>query len=163
MEVWKDIKGFEGHYQVSDLGRVKSLTREVKMGSMVCTRKGRILKEGTHKKGYKFVILQRENLKVCKKIHRLVAENFIPNPNNLPCVNHIDKNKNNNLVTNLEWCTNQYNIEYSQAKTVILKSPSGEYVKITNISKFCRENGVTNSNLTKVINGTRKSCCGWTL
>jgi len=74
-------------------------------------------------------------------VHRLVAETFIPNPNNLPCINHKDENKSNNHVSNLEWCDYQYNIEYSHAKTYTIECiETGEIFKVFNLKKWCREN-----------------------
>ena len=106
IEEWKPIVGYEGLYEVSNLGKVKSLIDN--------NRKPRekILKQGKNKYGYMQVILCKDGkLKHCI-VHRLVAKAFIDNPNNYPCVNHIDENKENNCVDNLEWCTYQYNLNY---------------------------------------------------
>lgn len=97
-----------------------------------------------------------------KNVHRLVAEAYLPNPDQLPEVNHIEENKHNNSKTNLEWCTRQYNAEYSLAKTFKLISPSGNIMTITNLAKFCREHGLNKSNLHKVCKGIRRSHKGWT-
>ena len=105
-EIWKDIKGYEGLYQVSNLGRVKSFPRR---GTHV--KEIHILKPAKDGKGYYMVHLSKNNKKHMKRIHRLVAETFIPNPNNLPQVNHIDGNKANNISSNLEFCTNEYNMQ----------------------------------------------------
>lgn len=96
MEEWKDIIGFEGFYQVSNFGKVRNCVT------------GKILKPGLQGKGYYSVTLKRKGYKV----HRLVAIAFIPNPNNLPIVNHKDENKLNNNADNLEWCDNRYNCNY---------------------------------------------------
>ena len=101
-EIWKDIEGYEGDYMVSNLGNVKSL----KYG------KERILKPRTSRKGYLSIGLHKGKIREQWKIHRLVATYFIPNPDNLPQVNHKDENKANNCVSNLEWCTQEYNINY---------------------------------------------------
>lgn len=106
IEIWKDIKGYERLYQVSNLGKIKSLKRN----------KEKLLKHGINNKGYQVVNLYKNNKGITKKVHRLVAEAFIPNPNNYPIVNHIDENKQNNNIFNLEWCTNEYNLNYGNAK-----------------------------------------------
>lgn len=105
-EIWKAIKGYEGLYQVSNLGRVKSLYRCI------------ILSPKISNSGYYVVTLSLNGETKMFLIHRLVAQNFLENPDNLSCVNHKDQNKLNNCVSNLEWCDNRYNIRYSKAKKV---------------------------------------------
>ena len=100
-EIWKDVVGYEGLYRVSSFGNVYSC------------RAGRNLKPGNHRDGYRFVILTKDKSKKYETVHRLVAEAFIPNPNDLPVVNHKDENPSNNNVKNLEWCTQQYNATYN--------------------------------------------------
>jgi len=93
----------------------------------------------TDKKGYKRVGIQIDGKTKSYKVHRLVAETYLPNPNNLPEVNHIDEDKTNNKVSNLEWCTHDYNIQYSLAKSYIVENvKTGERQIITNLSAFCR-------------------------
>lgn len=112
MEIWRDIKGFEGLYQVSNLGRVKSLPKYTYSRGYPQLRKEKILRPGYTGKNrcYATVVL---NDGKGYKVHRLVAQAFIPNPDNLPQVNHKDENPFNNCADNLEWCTNQYNVNYS--------------------------------------------------
>ena len=114
-EQWKDIEGYEGVYQISTNGRVKSLGRVIyRKDSNKVARftKNKIRKLKTDKCGYKFINLSKNGISKNFLIHRLVASAFIPNPNKLPEVNHKDENKTNNNVSNLEWCDRQYNISY---------------------------------------------------
>lgn len=118
VEVWKDIKGYEGLYQVSNLGRVRSLDRHIKRvskrGAVIYQfHKGRVLSPKTTKSGYLEVQLfdSNSNGKMWR-VHRLVAKTFIPCTDSTLEVNHIDENKLNNEVENLEWCNRQYNTNY---------------------------------------------------
>lgn len=127
MEIFRDIEGYEGLYQVSNLGRVKSLEhiKGGKCGSIRPVRE-RILKTGK-RSGYPSISLCKNGKKKSLHIHRLVAQAFIPNPDNLPEVNHKDEDKTNNSVTNLEWCTYQYNNNYGTVKERQIKSHIGLY------------------------------------
>ncbi len=108
-EIWKDIKDFEGLYQISNLGRVKSLERIDKSNHLV---KEKILKIFKTRNGYLKVVLCKNGKQKNYDIHRLVAQAFITNPDNLPQVNHKDENKENNCVWNLEFCSCSYNTNY---------------------------------------------------
>lgn len=139
-EIWKAIKGFET-YKVSNLGRIMNPY-------------GKIMKQGRDKKGYMNVYLNNAKIKhKFFRVHRLVAIAFIPNPDNLPQINHKDKITNNNHVDNLEWCNNTYNQRYSRAKQINQYDLSGNFLKqwdaivdiqdelnipTTNISKCCK-------------------------
>jgi len=117
-EIWKPVKDYEGIYEVSSLGRVRSLDRILpnytsKGISGTKIIKGRVLK--SHKSttsNYYYVHLRGNGASKEVSVHRLVAKAFVPNPNNLPQVNHIDENPANNRFGNLEWCTAKYNINY---------------------------------------------------
>lgn len=93
-------------------------------------------------RGYYYIDLYVAKIKYRKYIHRLVAETYIENPNNLPQVNHIDEDKSNNHVNNLEWVTNQYNAEHSHSKCYKIKTPKGDIIEVYNLRKFCRENNL---------------------
>lgn len=108
-EVWKDIDGYDGKYQVSNLGKVRSIGK-----NRIIT-----LKPMTQKNGYLYVALWKDNKKKNKLIHRLVALAFVDNPNDYPEVNHKDENKENNEAKNLEWCEHLYNMNYGEIKEKI--------------------------------------------
>lgn len=109
-EIWKDIDEFDGKYQVSNLGRVRSLDHYVRNGHGNKIVHGKILKPYKNSHGYLFVALGRKAKH--RSVHRLVAIAFIPNPYKLPNINHKDENKANNVSTNLEWCNHSYNALY---------------------------------------------------
>lgn len=104
-EVWENVRGYNGDYKVSNFGNVKSLKHWNGNGDI-------LLKQHLSKKGYKIVFLSKGSFVKTSTVHRLVAEAFIDNPNNLPQVNHINENKTDNRVENLEWCTAKYNMNY---------------------------------------------------
>ena len=108
-EIWKDVAGYEGLYQVSNKGHVYSVGRidtlGRKQGGLMLT-----IRFNTH--GYPIADLYKNGKLKTKSVHRLVAETFLPNPNGLPQVNHRDEDKDNNNVENLEWCDSKYNINY---------------------------------------------------
>lgn len=111
---WVDIPGYEGLYQISINGQVRSVDRVVNHSydSGLRKLKGKLINQSANKKGYLSVILSKNGITKCFRTHRLVANIFIPNPLNLPEVNHIDEDKNNNSIQNLEWCDHIYNIRH---------------------------------------------------
>jgi hypothetical protein len=128
-EIWEDVKGYEGLYQVSNMGRVKSLARIVEhppQGTL--TVKEKILTPSKNRVGYLQVRLSKSSTECLKYIHRLVAEAFILNPDNKPQVNHISGRKNQNDIKNLEWSSRSSNIKRFAAMYRL-------GFKITNLSK----------------------------
>jgi NUMOD4 motif/HNH endonuclease len=115
MEEWRDIRGFEGRYQVSDQGRVKSLTVTVPFRCGFRTHKGAIKKLTNDKDGYLMTQLWKDNKAHPKKVHRLVGAAFLVKPDDATDVNHKDGNKAHNAATNLEWCTHKGNGEHAAA------------------------------------------------
>ena len=105
-EQWKPIQEFNGEYEVSNIGRVRSMKRYYGVV-------GRIMPQTIQRTGYYAVTFHMNNKAYCRKVHRLVIEAFTPNPDNLPTINHIDGNKLNNHVSNLEWCTYQANMQHA--------------------------------------------------
>lgn len=119
-EIWKDIKGYENKYQISNLGRVKALDYRR-------TKKEKIL-DSRNNKGYKAIALWNNGKRRVFLIHRLVANAFIPNPNKFPQINHKDENKLNNSVDNLEWCTQFYNNIYGTRLQRVSKTLSSQNI-----------------------------------
>ena len=172
IEIWKDIVGYEGLYKVSNLGNVMSLRH----------KKPFLMKTGQHSNGYLFFRLSNHN-KLIKSflVHRLVAKAFLPNPNNLPQVNHKDEDKTNNRVDNLEWCDAKYNLNYgtvqerkSKKLSKILKNrkyklkPVLQYDKNGNfINEYpsandaARKTGVNQPSICMVCRGKLKSTGGF--
>lgn len=126
-EVWKDIQGYEGLYQVSNLGRVKHLPYEYMINNTKIIKKEHILKPHKNNCGYMLVSLFKSRKNRQFFLHRLVAKAFIPNTNNLPEVNHKDEDKTNNRLSNLEWCTRKYNINYGTAIERSVKTRKNNY------------------------------------
>lgn len=163
-EIWKDVVGYENQYQVSNFGNVMSLKR----------KKPHLITQTKNRNGYLQVVLS-----ICSNklknfyVHRLVAQAFIENPNNLPQVNHKDENKTNNRVDNLEWCTPKFNINYgtsldrrakAQTNRKNLSKPIFQYDKNENllneypsISDAARKTGIDLAHISGVCRGKLKS------
>ena len=147
-EIWKDVVNYEGYYQVSNLGNVRSLPH-ITINQR--KRKGRMRKPYTNWKGYLAVCLCKDGKCKSYQVHRLVAQAFLPNPNNYPMINHKDENKKNNNVSNLEWCDVTYNNNYGnrtkRARSKICKpvvairtsdNQQEHYLSLTEVSKTFR-------------------------
>lgn len=164
IEEWKDIQGYEGVYQVSNFGRVKSLERyRINNGGTKTLVKERILKPSTNNKGYSRVELSNKTARKPYLVHRLVAEAFIENPNNLPEVNHKDENKSNNRADNLEWITQKENLNYGTrnhrvsltkgSPAVALDDENNIIMEFHSISEASRQTGIPQQNISRCIKG----------
>ena len=163
-EYWKPVVGYEGLYEVSNWGRVKS----IKFGKEI------ILKQKI-KGGYYYVCLYKNGIVKTYLVHRLVAQAFLPNPDNLPQVNHKDENKTNNSVDNLEWCDAKYNRNYGTinerlskslingkcSKIVIQYNLDGTFVREWPSTMECERNGYNNTCISKCCLGKRKTYRGF--
>lgn len=165
-EVWKDISEFEGLYQVSNLGRVRN-------------RDGLVKQTKTNNRGYIQICLHKQGKSYYKLMHRVVAEAFIPNPNELPQINHKDEDKNNNTIQNLEWCTNMYNRHfgtsiqrmaqhhnYSEVAKAsskpVLQLKDGMVIKqYESVMAASREVGISDSAIRQVCYGRNKNSAGF--
>lgn len=167
-EIWKDIPEFLGVYQVSNLGRVRSLDRINAQGRFAV---GKVLKSRIGKQGYPYVILKFGQKQRTLKVHRLVAKAFIENPYNFPMINHKDEDKTNNIVSNLEWCDAKYNVNYgggierAASKTrepVAQMDIDGRIIAIYpgfNVAQ--QKTGVSESKISMCCSGKRKSAGGF--
>lgn len=155
-EIWKDIKEYEGLYQISNLGRLRSFPR-----AGTKTKQIRIIKINIGNNGYYYATLYKNGISKTVHIHRLVAENFINNINNYNCVNHKDENRLNNNVNNLEWCTQSYNINYGTGNK---RRSDTEKIKVHQYDlngNFIKEwEGITDaSQKLKISTGNIVCCC----
>lgn len=123
MEIWKDVVGFEGCYEVSNFGNVRSVDRViVRNNGTVLPIKGKLLRLQQKSNGRVYANLSKENKRYCKTVHRLVMTAFVANPKNLPHINHKDEDPTNNRLDNLEWCTEEYNYNYGTRNERCTKS-----------------------------------------
>ena len=156
MEIWKDIKGYEGLYQVSNLGRVR--------------RRSKLLHLNTNTHGYKHITLSKDNVQKTAVVHRLVASAFIENPLGLPQINHKDGDKSNNSVSNLEWVTQKENNRHAinsnlrKTKKILLISNENKVIREFNnrmeINSFL-DRCVCQDLITRCCNGQRKTAYGY--
>ena len=155
LEIWKDIEGYEGMYQVSNFGNVK--------------REDRHLKPGIGENGYPLVVLSKEGKTKSFYVRRLVASAFLPNPNNLKCINHKDETRTNNRVDNLEWCSYKYNNSYGTRllREILTKSrkveqlKNGILIKVWSSTREAQRNGFRSGCISLCCNGKRSSHQGY--
>lgn len=177
-EEWRDIAGYEGYYQVSNYGRIKGLTRQVKANKSggIKTIPEKQMKLTTtkdarnpDKNGYVFVNLRNGKGRT-HPVHRLMADAFIANPDNLPEVNHIDGNKTNNMITNLEWCTYSYNNQHAldnnlrkpRGCRVIQYDLQGNYIKeYRSVTEAARYNKIERGSISHCLNGRQETYKGY--
>lgn len=158
MEFFKEIVGFEGLYRISNYGRIISISKKIEM------------KQRPNDQGYMKVSLCKDNVKKRFFVHRLVALTFLPNPNNYPCINHKDGNKQNNRMLNLEWCTHSQNIQHSYDKGLRKTKMVGQYDNNGNLIKVykncyqaSKETGIDYHTLYFALRGVYKYIggCNW--
>ena len=176
-EIWKDIEGYEGLYKVSNRGRVRSLERTARYGRGYRTVPEKILKARKNNNGYLYVKLCKDGKGKMYTVHKLVATAFCDNPHGFKEVNHIDENKSNNVVSNLEWCSRSYNNTYNdRAKKVGKKNTNhpkeskpvlaiykinGLILEFPSIMEAARQTGIDPGNITKCCKGKYKSIGGF--
>lgn len=159
MEIWKDINGYDGLYQVSNYGNIKSV------------KSGRVLSAVKNNRNYLYVGLYKNKKRTMFQIHRLVAAAFVNNPCGFPCVNHKDENAENNKAENLEWCSYRYNNVYGTRLERASKSkykPVNQYsIKGAFLRRFCSIQdaneflGQKQTHISDCCKGKRKTACGY--
>lgn len=166
-EIWAEIPGYEGLYSISNLGRIKSFHKSKRQG---CASEC-LLKNTLANNGYCQVTLYKGQKRRKFLVHRLVAECFIPNPNNLPQINHKNENTTDNRADNLEWCDAAYNNAYGTARlrSIITKSkmveqylPSGQFIAryaCASIAEYIT--GVSRKLIQQCCHGSIKTACGY--
>ena len=170
-EIWKQIKGFEELYSVSNYGNVRRDKTNNKAGTGNYAREEHIKSQKINNKGYFLVDLYKDNKRHQFLVHRLVAIAFLDNPNNYNVVNHKDENKLNNAVENLEWCSQKHNMNYgtcpyrigkANSKIIAQFDKSGNFIKNYNsIIEAERQTNISNGTICDVLKGRRKSAGGF--
>lgn len=168
MALWSEIRGYEGLYLLSSDGDIVALPKTVngrnRSGPIVAHRMAKPIKKhlrGHYGAMYEAVTLSKNGVSKVYSVHRLVAEAFIPNPDRLPEVNHKDENPLNNSVDNLEWCTRQYNIDYSKSKPVLQIKDGKTIRKFKSIAEAGKQTGIGRRNINNVLCGWSKTAGGF--
>ena len=182
-EKWIPVKGYEGYYEISNKRNIKSVDRINKEichhgGYRMVMHKGKEIKQRENNKGYYYVILSKDGVVSRKYVHRLIAENFIPNPENKPEVDHIDGNTKNNEISNLRWATHKENLnnpvakkrcsdklkgkpKFKLAKTVYQYTIDGNFVKEWVSIAECERNGYSRTSVWKCCNNKQSTYKGY--
>jgi hypothetical protein len=184
METWKSPPGYQGLYEISTYGRIKSKSKTIyQSNGHPMTFPSKILKPELRANGYLYVMLCKNGKRKTYKISRLVAQTFIPNPVHLPIVNHKDENKLNNCVDNLEWCTQKYNVNYSikkhpqrlaalnkrliaenekRQKQIVCMNETGEVVKtFSSLREASRKLHISLSSISRCLHNELKTAGGY--
>lgn len=169
---WKPVVGFEGFYEVSANGKIRSCSRVVR--SKYCNRvvKGKELKQHKDQDGYCKIVLSKEGKTTTRAVHRLVAQAFIPNPNNYPVINHKNEIKADNRVSNLEWCTVAYNTNYNgmnykraafRKKPILAISKDGRINYFDSVTEAAEKLKISHGNISSCLHNYygRKTCNGF--
>lgn len=163
-ETWKPIKGYEGLYEVSNLGNVRSVDKHLMCGKQYCLLKGKPKKAYYTPMGYLMTDLYKNGQGKKYYLHRLIAEAFIPNPNNLPCIDHINTVRDDNRLENLRWCTKKENannpltrehLTYRNTKPVYYIDEQGKKISFKSISEAARRIGCLQPILSRVLKENR--------
>mgnify|MGYP002991328437 CR=1 FL=1 len=167
MQIWKDIEGYKGHYQISNYGNVRSLKKDA------------FLMKGGYLKGYKIISLWKNGTGKMFRVHRLVAAAFIPNPENKPCIDHIDGDRANNHADNLRWSTRKQNANnpisieryrkagiiqkpYKQLQIPVQQLKDGFLIgSYSSIREAERATGIAHTSISRVIRGTLNTAGGY--
>lgn len=163
---WRDIPGFEGYYQASNTGQIRSLDRVVNTSAGTRVARGRVLKQKTLKSGYRAVNLSKNGKYESFVVHRLVASAFLVKQPDMKCVDHINSDRADNRVSNLRWCTQQMNLRHSNEscrwpkKWRRVKRSDGEVFE--SAAAAARYTGVTKAAVLHHLGGDTKTCGGYT-
>ena len=171
-EIWKPVVGYESIFEVSNFGNVRRLERKATAGTGNYSRPAHTLKARKNNNGYYLVDLWVNNKRLQKLVHRIVAEAFIPNPDNKPEVNHKDENPENCRADNLEWCDRTYNMNYGSVGKRIGKAngkPVRQYDKLgqlvmeyASIMEAHRQTGISQGSIGDCLHERRKTAGGYT-